>query len=73
MVDQLIDAEIAVHVAVQVEAVHLVMQPLDLGDFGVGDVFAGEAAGQAFEPAHDVEQFGKIALAQLPNARATVG
>ena len=60
------------HVAVQVEAVHLVMQPLDLGDLGVGDVFAGEPPGEAFEPAHDVEQFGEIVLAQLPHARAAV-
>ena len=70
--DQLVDAEIAGHVAVQVEPVHLVMQPLYLGDFGVGDVFAGKAPGEAFEPAHDVEQFCQIALAQLPHPGAAV-
>ena len=72
LVDQLVDPKIAVHVAMQVEAVHLVMQPLDLGDLGIGDVFAGEPAGQAFEPAHDVEQFGEILLAQLPHPGAAV-
>ena len=61
------------HVAVQVKAVHFVVQPLDLGDFGVGDVFAGQAPGEAFQPAHDVEQFVEIALAQLPHAGAAVG
>lgn len=71
--DQLIDVEIAVHIAVQVKPVHLIMQPLDLGDFGIGNVFAGQAPGKTFKPAHDIEQFGKIALAQLPNARAAVG
>src|SRR6266478_3186858 len=73
LVDQLIDAEIAVHVAVQVKSVHLIMQPLNLGDLGVRDIFAGEAPGKTFELAHDVEQFGKIVLAQLPYAGATVG
>ena len=56
----------------QVETVHLVMQPLDLGDFGVGDVFAGEPPGEAFQPAHDVEQFAEILLAQLPHPGAAV-
>ena len=60
------------HVAMQVKAVHLVMQPLDLGDFGVGDVFAGEAPGETFETAHDLEQFSEIVLAQLPHAGAAV-
>src|SRR5258707_293689 len=49
VVDQLVDAEIAVHVAVQVKTVHLVVQPLDLGDFVVGDVFAGQPSGQPFK------------------------
>ena len=49
------------------------MQPLDLGDFGVADVFAGESPGQALEPAHEVEQFAEVALAQLPHPRAAVG
>src|SRR6185437_10522788 len=31
LMNELVDAEIAMHVAMQVEAVHLVMQPLDLG------------------------------------------
>ena len=72
-VDQLIDAEIVVHIAVQVKSIHLIMQPLDLGDFGIGNVFAGQAPGKTFKAAHDVEQFGKIVLAQLPYARAAVG
>ena len=72
LVDQLVDPKIAVHVAVQVEAVHLVMQPLDFGDFGIGDVFAGKPPGKAFQPTHDVEQFGKLALAQLPHPGAAV-
>ncbi len=50
LMDQLIDAEIAVHVTVQVEAVHLVVQPLDLGNLSIADVFAGHAASQGFQP-----------------------
>src|SRR5450631_4610843 len=73
LVNQLVDAKVAVHVAVQVKTIHLVMQPLDLGDFGVADVFAREPPGETLEPAHDVEQFGKIMLAQLPDAGAAVG
>ena len=61
------------HVAVQVEGVHVVMQPLDFGDFGIGDVFAGEPSCERLQAAHHVEQFGQIALAQLPHAGAAVG
>ena len=61
------------HVAAQVKAVHLVVQPLDLRDLLVGDVFAGQPAGQAFEPAHHVEQFARVPLAQLPHPGAAVG
>ena len=43
------------HVAMQVKTVHLVMQPLDLGDFGIGDVFAGKPSGETFEAAHHLE------------------
>src|SRR5450432_1074111 len=60
LVDQLVDAEIAVHVAMQVKTVHLIVQSLDLGDSGVADVFAGEASGETFESAHDVEQLVQV-------------
>ena len=60
------------HVAVQVEAVHLVMQPLDLGDLAITDILAGEPAGQRLQAAHHIEQFGEVALAQLPDARTAV-
>ena len=40
----------------QIEAIHLVMQPLDLGDFLVRDGLAGKASGEAFQAAHDVEK-----------------
>ena len=64
LVDALVDLEIAVHVAIEVMAVHLVVQPLDLGDFLVRDVLAGKASGEAFQAGHDVEQLLQIALAQ---------
>ena len=59
------------HVAAQVVAIHLVMQPLDLGDFRVGDVFAGQPAGEASSPpiTRTVREF---ALAELAHAGAAI-
>src|ERR1700737_4618363 len=37
LMDELVDLQVAVHVAMQVEAVHYVMQPLDFGDFLIRD------------------------------------
>ena len=73
VMDGLVDPEVAVHVAAQIEAVHFVMQPLDPGDLLVGDVFAGETPGKSLQAAHHVKQLAQFALAQLPDARAPVG
>src|SRR4030088_2184762 len=45
LMNELVGAEVAVHVAMQVEAVHFVMQPLDFGDFPISNVFACETSG----------------------------
>src|SRR6266852_8014492 len=59
LMDELVDLEIAVHVAMQVEAVHFVMQPLDSGDFLIGDVFAGETSGKTLKAAHYVKELAQ--------------
>src|SRR5262245_37252796 len=73
LVDALVDGEIAVHVAIEIVAVHLVVQPLDRSDFLVGDGFAGEAPGEAFEARHYVEKLLQVPLAELAHPRAAVG
>src|SRR5262249_8586835 len=45
LVDALVDPEITVHVAVEIAAVHLVMQPLDVSDLLIRDSLAGQAPG----------------------------
>src|SRR3984893_6302604 len=39
LMDELVGPEVAVHVAMQIEAVHFVMQPLDFGGSPISDVF----------------------------------
>ena len=70
--DALVGLKVIVHVAMQVVAVHFVVQPLDLGDFFVGDGLAGKPSGEALQAAHDVEKLLQIALAELAHARAAV-
>ena len=73
LVDALVDLKIAVHVAIEVMAVHLIVQPLDRGDFLVRDGLAGKASGEAFQAGHDVEKLLQIPLAKLAHACAAVG
>src|SRR3982074_3909493 len=44
LMDELVDLEVAVHVAMQIEAVHFVVQPLDFSDFHIRDAFACESS-----------------------------
>src|ERR1700730_12885840 len=56
LMDELVDLEVAVHVAMQVEAVHFVVQPLDFSDFHIRDAFACESSGERSKYAHDVNK-----------------
>src|SRR3981081_1712572 len=73
LMDELVDLEVAVHVAMQVEAVHFVMQALDFGNFLISDVFACQASGKTLQSAHDIKELAQLVLAQLPDARSPVG
>lgn len=72
LVDCLVAGEVAIEIAAQIEAVHLVVQGLDRGELGLGDLLASQAPGQGLEPAYDVKQLGQFALAEAADARATV-
>src|SRR5882757_8427039 len=73
LMDELVDLEVAVHVAMQVEAVHFVMQALDFGNFPLSDVFACQSSGKTLQSAHDIKELAQLVLAQLPDARPPVG
>ncbi len=61
------------HVAVQIVAIHFVVQPLDRGNFLVRDGFAGQSPGEALQPGHHVEQLLEVALAELAHPGAAIG
>lgn len=70
---QLINFEIPMHVPMQVESIHFMMEPFNFGILIIRDAFARESTGQRFETTYKIKEITDIMFVQHAYSRASIG